>query len=187
MIDSTAPWADFESDYFMQTVPTSWITSYDYDYVKTLMENRDASSKGTNNDDINLNSYLFLVPTSSTYLNNCSFFLSFFFIALNFISGFPDWRRNKHVAYLQPDIQIRANSYGVGYPQVNTLVHFDGGTIKPSPNHDLVDPFLGTIADVEFHELGHCVYQQGTGTFFSGEIEAIVNFPYAHVSLEYRD
>ncbi len=44
--DSAAPWADFESDYFMQNVPTSWLTSYDYDHFKVLMESRDAAAKG---------------------------------------------------------------------------------------------------------------------------------------------
>ena len=44
--DSAAPWTDFESDYYMQNVPTSWITSYDYDHFKALMDGRDAAMKG---------------------------------------------------------------------------------------------------------------------------------------------
>jgi hypothetical protein len=44
--DSKAPWADFESYYYMQNVPTSWISEFDFDHVKTLLEGRDAIMKG---------------------------------------------------------------------------------------------------------------------------------------------
>ena len=86
--------------------------------------------------------------------------------------------------YLQPDIQIRHSAFGVGYPQVNSLLDFgDDNVIMPQPDHYLVsEPFLGLSGEVEYHEFGHCLYMQGWGTFYEGEIEAIVNFPYAHVS-----
>ena len=45
-MQSEAPWADFESDFYMQTVPTSWITTYDFDHFKNLMESRDMAMKG---------------------------------------------------------------------------------------------------------------------------------------------
>jgi len=45
---SDAPWADFESEFFMQNVPTSWIKNYDYNHFLTLMEGRDAAAKGNN-------------------------------------------------------------------------------------------------------------------------------------------
>ena len=51
--DSTAPWADFESDYYMQNVPTSWLSGYDFDHFKALMEGRDAAMKGKNQLDLN--------------------------------------------------------------------------------------------------------------------------------------
>ena len=44
--DSAAPWTDFETEYFMQVVPTSWIAGHSFDHFKALMEGRDASMKG---------------------------------------------------------------------------------------------------------------------------------------------
>ena len=44
--DSGAPWSDFETEYYMQNVPTSWILGYDYDHFKALMEGRDSAMQG---------------------------------------------------------------------------------------------------------------------------------------------
>lgn len=44
---SLAPWADFETEYYMQVVPTSWITSYSYTYFKNFLEKRDEAMKGS--------------------------------------------------------------------------------------------------------------------------------------------
>lgn len=70
--------------------------------------------------------------------------------------------------------------------QVNTLVHFgDDNMIRPSPGEFLVaEPYLGIPGEVEYHELSHCLFISGQGTMFKGEVEAIVNFPFAHVSVQ---
>jgi hypothetical protein len=100
-------------------------------------------------------------------------------LGINYIGGFPNDKRNQQVLYLQPDVHIRHGSFGVGYPQVKSLVSTGKNGIEANPNHSLVsDPFL--LDSVELHERGHCMFF--SESFYRGEIEAIVNFPYAYVS-----
>ncbi len=67
--DSKAPWADFESEYYMQAVPTSWVTTYGFDHFKNLMESRDIAMKGIKNPDF----FFFII---------CFFFLGSFISCL---------------------------------------------------------------------------------------------------------
>ena len=115
----------------------------------------------------------FKIVLSSQFIN----------IAFNYIGGYPDDKRNKQVLYLQPDLQIRHGSYGVGYPQVNTLVSSGPNGIIAEPSSALVaDPPLDVgVGSVEYHEAGHCLYGV-INSMYDGETEAIVNFPYAYVS-----
>ena len=100
--------------------------------------------------------------------------------AVQFIGGNPVNKRNKQVLYLLPDVQIRHGSFGVGYPQVNSLVDFDeNGGFTPNSDHYLVsEPFLNN--SVEYHEKGHCLWM--ATSYYRGEIEALVNFIHAYVS-----
>ena len=82
--------------------------------------------------------------------------------------------RNKEVLYLQPDLHIRHGSYGIGYPQINQLYNPNDDEIGNSDHWMMQDP---THDHVEYHELGHAQLI----TIFSGEGEAIVNFPHAYV------
>ena len=82
---------------------------------------------------------------------------------------------------MQPDVLIRHSAYGVGYPQVNSIVSFgEDSTIRPDTNHYLVAE-LYLADEIEFHERAHCTFVQPS--YYEGEIEAIVNFPYAYVSI----
>ncbi|GMI38455.1 hypothetical protein TeGR_g13725, partial [Tetraparma gracilis] len=90
------------------------------------------------------------------------------------LGGYPIDKRNKHVLYLQPDLQIREVAYGVGYPQINQIV--DSGDAGPEPkgtpgaaDHWLVnDPVEWSVT---YHEAGHCQLQ----SFYRGEHEASIN------------
>ena len=81
---------------------------------------------------------------------------------------------------MQPDLNLRHGAYGIGYPQVNTLVYSGPNGIEANTNHFLVsEPFMKS-SSAEYHEGGHCLYWD---TIYEGETEALVNFPYAYVSL----
>jgi hypothetical protein len=86
----------------------------------------------------------------------------------------PD-KRNDVTLYLQPDVQIRHGAYGIGYPQVNSLV-FPGRDEKGDGKDPLVVDPLTTTA--QFHELGHAQQM----SYFRGESEAIVNLPFAYIA-----
>jgi hypothetical protein len=89
--------------------------------------------------------------------------------------GIPPDKRNDVTLYLQPDVQLRFPWFGIGYPQVNS-VFFPGIDEKGDGKNPLVvDPLM---TDSEFHELGH----QQAMSFFRGESEAIVNFPYVYIA-----
>ena len=45
-ISLNAPWADFETDKFMLSVPTSWIYGYDYAHFESLLTNYDLAMDG---------------------------------------------------------------------------------------------------------------------------------------------
>ena len=45
-ISLTAPWADFETDKFMLSVPTSWIYGYDYAHFEALLMDYDLAMEG---------------------------------------------------------------------------------------------------------------------------------------------
>ena len=82
--------------------------------------------------------------------------------------------RNKVVAYLQPDLYIQHSGLGIGYPQVNELYDPDREETGNSTHWFLRDP---THLSSEYHEMGHAQLVSG----FSGEGEAIVNFPHVYV------
>ena len=52
--------------------------------------------------------------------------------------GIPISKRNDYLAYVQPDLHIRAGGYGVGYPQINNNVLSGPGGILPNPDHWMV-------------------------------------------------
>ncbi|MAD99248.1 MAG: hypothetical protein CMK53_01300 [Proteobacteria bacterium] len=91
--------------------------------------------------------------------------------------------RNRKVLYIQVDVYGRHGVYGIGYPQINNLYNpldkTNGNKVawfllNESPSRDPL------FWDTEFHELGHAQLFLG----FSGEGEAIVNFPHAYVMNE---
>ena len=77
--------------------------------------------------------------------------------------GVPIENRNKHVLYLQPDLHIKKDVYGVGYPQVNTVIESGAnGPIADGPvgrsMHWLVaTPFLAD--DTCWHEVCSSMYK----------------------------
>jgi N-terminal domain of M60-like peptidases/Peptidase M60, enhancin and enhancin-like/Concanavalin A-like lectin/glucanases superfamily len=90
--------------------------------------------------------------------------------------GYPPEKRNRTVMYQHVDTNIRFNGgYGIGYPFGNTIYN---PREKGNGNVDhwfLRDP----IADnIEYHELGHAQMM----SYFNGEGEAIVNFPYTYIA-----
>ncbi|MDA8646149.1 M60 family metallopeptidase [Porticoccaceae bacterium] len=82
--------------------------------------------------------------------------------------------RNKVVAYLQPDLRIRHGAFGIGYPQVNELYDPEREETGNSTHWFLTNP---SQSYVEYHEMGHAQLI----SMFSGETEAIVNFPHVYV------
>ena len=92
--------------------------------------------------------------------------------------GIPISERNDYLAYVQPDLHIRASAYGVGYPQINNLVSSGPNGIEADPDHWMVaSPYIED--SVFWHELGHCIL--GLNDYYRGETEAIVNVPYAYI------
>ncbi len=90
-------------------------------------------------------------------------------------SGIPANKRNDVVLYMQPDIQIRASVFGIGYPQVDNTYDPRGDEHGDSHSPMITDPLT---TDADFHELGHAQ----AFSKFRGEEEALVNFPYAFVA-----
>ncbi len=89
--------------------------------------------------------------------------------------GIPPDKRNDVTLYLQPDVQLRNAQFGVGYPQVNSVVVPGSDEMGDGKNPLVVDPLT---TDSEFHELGHAQAM----SYFRGEGEAIVNFPYVYIA-----
>ncbi|MCU0695995.1 MAG: M60 family metallopeptidase [Myxococcaceae bacterium] len=90
------------------------------------------------------------------------------------IWGYAPDKRNRHVLYELVDTDIQWGVYGVGYPMTNNPFN---PRQKGNGNADhwlLRDPMAN---EIDFHELSHCALP----SMFSGETEAIVNFPYAYV------
>jgi hypothetical protein len=91
------------------------------------------------------------------------------------VQGYKPEQRNRVVMYQLVDTDIQWGVYGVGYPMTNNP--FNPATDKGNGNRDhmlLRDPLAWAT---DFHELGH----SSMHTMFSGETEAIVNFPYAYI------
>lgn len=91
--------------------------------------------------------------------------------------GIPISNRNHFLSYVQPDLHIRADAYGVGYPQINNLVFSGPDGILPSTDHWMVaSPYIED--DVFWHELGHCIVPFD---YYRGETEAIVHVLYSYI------
>lgn len=87
--------------------------------------------------------------------------------------GYPEVRP-KSVLYLQVDVVLRGSAYFPGYPQSN----FNYNPHAPEASNDrwlLKGP--QSSGAIIFHELGHAQLF----TKFRGEVEAVVNLPYAAV------
>ena len=138
---SMAPWADFETDYFLLQVPSSWIKDFGFEHMKAVIEGHNKALKETSN-----------------------------------IFGVPPEMRNKHILYVQVDVDIKYSVFGVGYPQINQATTSGPDGPLANKGHFFVSkPFLQW--DVLWHEWGHC----NVVGVFGGEREATVNFPYAYV------
>ena len=126
----TAPgkWADIESDRFLLQVPSIWISGYDYNHMKTLLEGYNIAMEGM---------------------------LEFGGFAGSEFGGF---QKTTHVLYIQPDLQIKEVAYGTGYPQVNVNIRADAngpradGPVGKSTHWMVTNP-MGWY--VTYHELGH--------------------------------
>jgi len=95
--------------------------------------------------------------------------------------GIPISKRNDYLAYVQPDLHIRAEAYGVGYPQINNLVSSSANGIDANPDHWMVSSPYNENS-VFWHELGHCLFGLN---HYRGEAEAIVNALYAYIRQAY--
>jgi len=76
---------------------------------------------------------------------------------------------DKHNLYLIADVLIRGGAYSIGYPMSNTPLNY---TQVPGSVYFIDGP--GSNDEVTFHEYGHALNMSK----FSGETEALVNFPY---------
>jgi hypothetical protein len=127
------------------------------------------------------------VPTSWLNLRDFDYFEDLLFrrdesmTLASELVGIPISNRNDYLVYVQPDLNIRADAYGVGYPQINNLVFSGPNGIVSSPDHWMVaSPYIedGTF----WHELGHCLVPFD---YYRGETEAIVGLLYAYIRQEY--
>jgi len=97
--------------------------------------------------------------------------------------GIPPERRNRQVLYIQPDLQLRGSSFGIGYPQqVNNLANSkhiasDNGDKNVWYLNNMTDGEKSLEQHVWSHELGHA----SAMSMFPGEKEAIVNFPLSYI------
>ena len=128
--------------------------------------------------------YMLNVPRSWIYeFDNATTLMQNWDKAMDGVSellGYP-LIRNRKVLYMQVDVPNQRGVYGIGYPQIN---HHYNPNDQALPEHAqangnnnkwfLRDP---TGWPIEFHELGHAQHM----SMFSGEGEAIVNFPFAYV------
>jgi hypothetical protein len=131
-LSKPGPWAVFETDNVMFTIPKHSIVPGQYNLMQA-MQDWESALRGMNS-----------------------------ILARQII---PD----KHNMYMIADVDIRAGVYSIGYPMSNTTLNY---TNVPGPVYFLNGP--GLDDDINFHELGHALALSQ----FSGEEEALVNFPY---------
>jgi len=88
--------------------------------------------------------------------------------------GYP-LDRGRTVLYQSVDVSIAHTAYGIGYPMVN----YDFNPSKLETGNKAHDFLKGPLAwNITFHELSHAQLM----SMFSGETEAIVNFPFVYIS-----
>jgi hypothetical protein len=131
-LSKPGPWAVFETDNVMFTIPKHSIVPGQYNLMQA-MQDWETALRGMNS-----------------------------ILARQII---PD----KHNMYMIADVDIRAGVYSIGYPMSNTPLNY---TDVPGPAYFLNGP--GPDDEINFHELGHALALSQ----FSGEEEALVNFPY---------
>jgi hypothetical protein len=90
------------------------------------------------------------------------------------VQGYSPNQRNRKVMYQLVDTDIQWGVYGVGYPMTNNPYNPRTPGNGNANHWFLRDPLAW---HVDFHELGHAAWP----SMFSGETEAIVNFPYAYI------
>ena len=123
------------------------------------------------------------VPTSWLALRDFDYFKDFLIkrdqamTGVSELAGIPIAKRNDYLAYVQPDLHIRAEAFGVGYPQINNLVFSSANGIDANPDHWMItSPYNEN--PVFWHEIGHCLFGLN---HYRGEAEAIVNVLYAYI------
>jgi hypothetical protein len=131
-LSKPGPWAVFETDNVMFTIPKHSIVPGQYNLRQAMLD-WETAYRGVNS-----------------------------ILARQII---PD----KHNMYMIADVDIRFGAYSIGYPMSNTPLRF---TDVPGPAYFLNGP--GPDDEVNFHETGHAL----AISKFSGEEEALVNFPY---------
>lgn len=131
-LSKPGPWAVFETDNVMYTIPKHSIVPGEYDLKQTLQD-WETALRGVNS-----------------------------ILARQII---PD----KHNMYMIADLDIRFGAYSIGYPMSNTPLNYSD---VPGPAYFINGP--GPDDEVNFHETGHAL----AISKFSGEVEALVNFPY---------
>ena len=131
-LDKPGPWAVFETDNVMWTIPKHSIVPGQYDLMQAMLD-------------------------WDTALQ-----------AINTIMG-RELVSDKHNLYLIADVLIRGGAYSIGYPMSNTPLNY---TQVPGSVYFIDGP--GSNDEVTFHEYGHALNMSK----FSGETEALVNFPY---------
>lgn len=131
-LSKPGPWAVFETDNVMYTIPKHSIVPGQYD-LKQAMLDWESAVRGVNS-----------------------------ILARQII---PD----KHNMYMIADLDIRFGAYSIGYPMSNTPLNYNN---VPGPAYFIDGP--GPDDETNFHETGHAL----AISKFSGEEEALVNFPY---------
>lgn len=131
-LSKPGPWAVFETDNVMFTIPKHSIIPGQYDLMQS-MRDWDKALQGVNS-----------------------------ILARQIV---PD----KHNMYMIADIDIRIGAYSIGYPMSNDPLNY---TDVPGPAYFINGP--GPDDETNFHESGHAA----AISKFSGEEEALVNFPY---------
>ena len=131
-LSKPGPWAVFETDNVMFTIPKHSIVPGQYDLMQNMLD-WEAAVRGVNS-----------------------------ILARQII---PD----KHNMYMIADVDIRVGVYSIGYPMSNTPLNY---TNVPGPAYFINGP--GPDDETNFHETGHAL----AISKFSGEEEALVNFPY---------
>ncbi|MFM9986112.1 MAG: M60 family peptidase N-terminal accessory domain-containing protein, partial [Flavobacteriales bacterium] len=131
-LDKPGPWAVFETENVMFTIPRHSIVPGEYDLMQALLD-WETALRGVNS-----------------------------ILGRQII---PD----KHTMYMIADIDIRVGVYSIGYPMSNTPLNY---LDVPGSAYFMNGP--GPDDETNFHETGHAL----AISKFSGEEEALVNFPY---------